>query len=168
MKLSTKSLITIGLLTALEIILSRFLSYSIWDMKIGFAFLPVALAAVSVGPWGAVLVGALGDLVGALLFPIGPFFPGFTVSAAIMGLVFGIFLRKQQTLALILSAVLINQLVVGLFLNTLWISILYGSRFWGIIPARLVQCAVLIPVETLTIAGVLRVLGKFLKRGDKA
>ena len=46
-KFSTRTLTTMALLTALEIVLSRFLSISAWNTKIGFAFVPVALARVS-------------------------------------------------------------------------------------------------------------------------
>ena len=42
----TKKLTTVAILVAMHIILSRFLSYSVWNMKIGFDFLPVAVAAV--------------------------------------------------------------------------------------------------------------------------
>ena len=49
----------IALLTALEIVLSRFLSISMWNTKIGFSFLPIAVAAILFGPLAAGTVGAL-------------------------------------------------------------------------------------------------------------
>ena len=64
----TRKLTTLAVLVAMHIILSRFLSYSVWNMKIGFDFLPVAAAAVLYGPAGAAVVGAVGDFVGAILF----------------------------------------------------------------------------------------------------
>lgn len=76
----THLLVTLGALTALQIILSRFLSISVWNLKLGLSFLPVAAAAILYGPLPAAAVAAVGDLGGAVLFPIGPYFPGFTLT----------------------------------------------------------------------------------------
>ena len=132
--LTTRMTVTLGLLIALEIVLSRFLSFAAWNMKIGFAFVPVALAAMLYGPVAAAIVGGLGDIIGALMFPIGPYAPGFTVTAVLMGLVLGFLLQKRRELWRVLTAVCVNQLVLSLFLNTLWISMLYSSaspRRWA-------------------------------------
>ena len=85
-KFTTKQLVIIAMLVALNVILSRFLSIAAWNIKIGFAFVPVVFAALYLGPWQAALVGALGDFIGATLFPIAAYFPGFTITAAIVGL----------------------------------------------------------------------------------
>ena len=48
-KFDTKLLVTIGMLTAVHIVLSRFLSINAWNLKIGFAFVPVFIAACCMG-----------------------------------------------------------------------------------------------------------------------
>ena len=80
------------MLVAVHVLLSRILSVNAWNIKIGLAFLPVYAAAYLYGPWVAALVGGIGDLVGALAFPIGPYFPGFTLSCALTGVIFGLLL----------------------------------------------------------------------------
>ena len=70
-KLDTRSITALGLLVAVEIVLSRFCSINAWDLKIGFSFLPVAVAAMRLGPLEAAVVAAVSDFVGAVLFPIG-------------------------------------------------------------------------------------------------
>jgi len=150
-KFSTRTLTTMALLTALEIVLSRFLSISAWNTKIGFAFVPVALAAMLLGPLYAGLVGALADFVGAILFPVGAYFPGFTLTAFLMGACYGLFLYKKQSFPRILGAVAVHQLVLSLLLNTLWISILYGSPFYPLLLSRLPQCAILGAVQLAVI-----------------
>ena len=82
---NTRTLVTMGLLLALEIVLSRFLSINAWNIKIGFNFVPVAVAALLYGPLGGAIVAAMGDFLGAILFPIGPYFPGFTFTAFLTG-----------------------------------------------------------------------------------
>ena len=155
---ATKKLTLTAMLTALEIVLSRFLSISAWHMKIGFAFVPVALAALLFGPLWAGAVGALGDFLGALLFPIGSYFPGFTLTAFLMGLCYGVFLYSKQSFPRILLAVAIHQFVLSLLLNTLWISILYGSPYGPLLVSRLPQCALLAAVQTVVIQALVRLL----------
>ncbi|MBQ9250684.1 MAG: folate family ECF transporter S component [Oscillospiraceae bacterium] len=163
-KITTKNLTTMALLIALEIILSRFLSLSAWNTKIGFSFVPVVIAAILLGPVYAGIVGALADFVGAILFPIGAYFPGFTLTAFLTGMVFGLFLYKQQSLPRILGAVAVNQFILSLLLNTLWISVLYGSPFGPLLVTRLVQSGILTVVQIVVIELIVKALPR-LRRG---
>lgn len=155
---TTRTMVTLAILVAMEIVLSRFLSINAWNIKIGFNFVPVVIAAMLYGPIGGAVVAALGDLLGALLFPIGAFFPGFTLTACLTGLVFGFFLHKSQTLPRIGGAVLINQGILSLCLNTLWISILYGSPYGPLFITRIVQTLILIAVQGVTIYAIAKVM----------
>jgi len=166
-KISTKHLTAMALLIALEIILSRFLSLSAWNTKIGFSFVPVVIAAILLGPVYAGIVGALADFVGALLFPIGAYFPGFTLTAFLTGMVYGLFLYKRQSLPRILGAVAVNQFILSLLLNTLWISVLYGSPFGPLLVTRLVQSAILTVVQIVVIELIVKALPR-LRRGFSA
>ena len=157
-RFNTRALTTMALLTAVEIVLSRFLSFSAWNTKIGFAFVPVVLAAVLLGPLAAGIVAALADFLGAILFPIGAYFPGFTLTAFLMGLTYGLCLYKKQSLPRVILAVAIHQLILSLLLNTLWISVLYGSPYWPLLISRLPQCAILTAVQLVVIAGIVKAL----------
>ena len=159
-KLNTRMITTIGVLVAIEVVLSRFLSINIWSNKIGFAFVPCALCAMLFGTGPPVILEIIADLLGATLVPSGSFFPGFTLTAALRGLSYGLLLGKKQTPLRILLVVLFNQLVLGLALNTLWITILYGSNYGALLITRSVQCLVLIPVEFVVITAI----AKFRKR----
>ena len=150
-KFSTKTLAALGVLLAAEIVLSRFLSIAAWNVKIGFGFVPVVLAATVYGALPAALVAALGDLLGALLFPIGPYFPGFTLTAFLTGLTFGLLLYRKNSVANALLAVGIVQFVLGLLLNTYWIHVLYGSPFAPLLATRAAQAALLSVVQFATI-----------------
>lgn len=146
-KFNTKDLVLISILVALNIVLSRFLSISAWNVKVGFTFVTLFVAAYLYGPLVAGLVGSLGDLIGALLFPIGAYFPGFTLTAFLMGFVFGIFLHKNYRTKNIIISCLINEIVLSLFLNTLWIKILYNSNYFALLSTRLIQAIVMSFVE---------------------
>lgn len=163
---NTHRLVIMALLVAISIILSRFLSIAAWNLKIGFAFVPIALAGILLGPVPAAIVAALADFLGAILFPIGQFFPGFTFTAFLTGLLYGFFLYKKADLKNIIMAALTTQIIGSLLLNTLWISILYGAPFWALLPTRLMQVGFMTAVEIIVIrilAGYAPQIYKFQK-----
>ena len=148
-KMSVKSISIIGILVAMEIILARF-SIHTWNLKIGFSFVPVVVAAIFYGPVTAGLVGAIGDIMGYILFPVGAYFPGFTLTAFVTGMIFGFFLRKSQSVLNIVLAVLCVQIFVSQFMITYWISFLYGSPYWALFATRIYQTAAMIAVEIIS------------------
>lgn len=148
---STHQLVLIAMMIAAHVILSRFLSISLWNLKIGFAFLPVVLTAMLLGPIPAGIVGALADYIGATLFPIGPYFPGFSLTAFLTGCCYGIFLHKKQNLTGILLSVLLTECIGSILLNSLWISLLYGAPFVSLLPARIMQAVGMGIVEVILI-----------------
>ena len=151
-------LIIIGILTALHIILSRFLSINAWNIKLGLAFLATLMGAYLYGPIGGTLVGGLGDLMGALLFPIGAYFPGFTLNCAMTGVVMGLLLYRSRSFQRIFIAVMIDQLVISLWITSLWISVLYGSPYRPVVISRLPQITLMLVIETIVSTLVLRTM----------
>ena len=159
-KFIAADLTCLALLTAMQVVLSRFLSFNTLNLKIGFAFLPVAIGAAVLGPVGGAIVGGLGDFLGAVLFPIGPYFPGFTLTTALSGVVFGLAIHKNRSMARIVAAVLFHQLVLSFLLNTFWIHLLYGTPVPALMATRIWQCAGMIPVEILVIGAMSPLLNR--------
>ena len=157
-KKSTQMLVTIGLLVALHIILSRFLSINAWNMKIGFAFVAVFVGAYLYGPVAGAVVGGLGDFLGAILFPIGAYFPGFTLNCALTGVVLGLLLYKKQSPLRVVIATLIDQLAISMWITPLWISILYGSPYWPLIVSRLPQIGIMVVVEIVVTLLMIKIM----------
>ena len=60
--------------------------------------------------------------------------------------------------------VLLHQLVLGLLINSFWISVLYSAPYVPLLGTRVLQCAVLAPVEFLTIGILARILERFGKQ----
>ena len=139
-KINPRNVAQLAILVAMEVVLSRFLSINIWSNKIGFAFLPVAVTAMYYTPLTTGITAAVADMIGALLFPSGPFFPGFTLTAFLGGIVY------------------------GLFLNTLWLSMMYNSPYWPLLTtARLWQCLIMVPVQFFVVLAVAKVLPRYIK-----
>lgn len=127
-------------------------------MKAGKVLLPAVLAGMSIGFGGLVFLSVENRVVGAALFTIGAYFPGFTQTAFLTGLVFGLFLHKKQGLAQSIAAVGINQFILSLLLNTLWISVLYGSPYGPLLLTRLVQAFLLFAVQLVCIQALAKLL----------
>lgn len=150
------TLLQVAALVAIEIVLTRFCSISAPFVKIGFGFVPIAICGMLFGPVWAGIAGGMADFIGAVAFPfVGAYFPGFTLCAALYGVVYGFFLhRKEVKWYHITMALVLNNLIISMFLSTYFIHMLYGAPYWSLMPVRILQNAILIAVEFV----VLRVL----------
>lgn len=158
-------LVTLALLVAIEIILSRFLSFAQWNIKFSFAFIPVVIAGILYGPFASAVVGGLSDFLGAVLFPIGAYFPGFTLTSMLTGFVLGLFLYKKQSIGRIVAATLINQFFGSLLLNSFWISVLYGSSYLALLSTRAIQSVAMSIVTIIVVSVICKELVPRLKHG---
>ncbi len=144
-------IVSVALLVTINVILTRFLSISTTFLRIGFGFLPVAIASIAFGPfWGAVC-GAIGDILGMIIYPSGEYFPGFTITAIFTGIVFGAFLYKKYSLLKTILASATVCIFLNLFLDTLWLNIMYGEAFISLLPARFIKCIINIPIYSVLI-----------------
>lgn len=151
-KSATSRLVIMAFLIAMEIILTRFCSINTPILRIGFGFLPVAMMGIMFGPVWAAAGYAIGDLLGMLIFPSGAYFPGFTLTAFLTGLIFGLFLHNREiSWKRVLPASLIIILGCNLILDTLWLSILMGDGFIALLPTRIFKCAVMLPIHLILI-----------------
>jgi len=151
MRVNARSISMIGVLVAIEMILARFFTIHTWNLKIGFSFIPIVVAAIFFGPLAAGLVAAIGDVFSAILFPVGAFFPGFTLTAFLTGVVFGVCFRKTVSVRNVIVAVLLVQGIGSQLINTYWISMLYGSPFVPLFITRVYQTVVMCIVEIVCI-----------------
>jgi len=145
---NTKKLVLLSLLTALTVVLARFVSIKSDIVRISFEFLPILLASIMFGPLAGGITAAVADLVGALLFPHGAFFPGFTFSAFLSGIIYGLFLYKKKiTWFNAGAAVLAKLIVVDMFLVSLWLITVFRYAPGAILVPRVIKFAVMLPIE---------------------
>lgn len=140
------------MLITLDIMFTRVLAINTPLMKIGFGFAAVAVAAMLYGPVWAMLNAAVGDLLGAIIFPVGAFFPGFTITAAFTGLIYGLCLyRHPGSTGRAVAAAFLNCFIVTLIANTALIAYISGNDYGVLFTARGVQFFVMFPIEALVI-----------------
>lgn len=151
--LPLKRLITMALLAALAVIAKRFLGYNDRVISASFGFVPIAAAGMLLGPVGGAMTAAIADIIGALLFPSGPFHLGFTLSAALQGAIYGLTLHaprvSKQRMAL---GQLVITLGINLVLNTLLIAPMIGRGFFALLPLRALKNALFFPIEVIVVS----------------
>lgn len=164
-RFSTKMLATLSILVAMEVIIARFGTIRPTEsIKISLDFIPIVVAAILYGPVPAVIMSILADVLGAFLFPVGPFFPGFTLTAAVTGLIYGLLLYKKQTMPRVVLPVVLQQGVCSMLINTFWLHVLYGLPYLPTMAARLVQCAVVTALQIVVIPLIAKTILSVQKR----
>ena len=147
----------LGVLAALNVITAEILKFPVIPkvLELNFGFVPLAVAGMLFGPVSAVLVGIVGDIVGAAIFSAGDFYFGYTLTAALTGLFYGLFLHKpaegKRRVVLVLIAQALVSLVCFAGLNTLWAWQMGYGRSEAYIRTRLLVNLVAYPIYCLTV-----------------
>ena len=166
---NTQSIVFSGLLVATSIIFTRFLGFMAFGgaVRISFGGLPIALAGALMGPFWGAMTGIVADVLGATLFPQGAFFPGFTLTAALSGLIPGLVLyRRKPSISLIAISSILSAVICSLILNTFWLTILLNKGFLVLLPTRIVSALAIAFIEAILLKVLLTAFrGHFGKTG---
>ena len=156
-----RALVGAAVLAALHLVLNQFTIPVSPVLEVGFDFLTVAVTGYLYGPWVAGLSGFVTDILGYLLRPNGPWFPGFTLSAILLGVVYGLFYyQKPVSVGRIVCAKLCVVLLFNFFLTPLWLHIMYGQAFVILTQIRIVKNLIKFPVDAALDWAVLRLASR--------
>lgn len=159
-----RSLVLASLFVALDLLFTR--AFCIYIMggaeRISLQFLATSVCGWALGPWWGAASAAAGDLIGALIGSSGfSFFPGFTLTAALRGFTYGWLLhRRPVTFPRSLLANSTVGVLLGLLLNSFWLTFYMGKSFWVWTIAKAPVRLLLIPLQAYLIFLVLRALQK--------
>lgn len=122
-QLTTYKLCVMGVLVALQIILSRITAITMGNwLRVSFGFLPNAIAGYLLGPVGGVLVAWVSDALGTILTGQA-INPGLSVTAALGGLLYGLCLYDRKVSVLrTMGCLLAVSLVCHFLLNTYFLA----------------------------------------------
>lgn len=139
-----------GVMGALSIVLGFVATIRIGDyIRVGFSFLPNIIIDYLFGPVTGGLFGGAMDIIKYFMNPTGPFFPGFTISAIVGAVLYGMFFYRQKiTVPRVFAAQLTVKVLVNIVLNSIWLVMLYGYGLGAILPGRIVSNAVMLPIDT--------------------
>ncbi len=167
---NTATLTTCALLTALSVILARFLAITPSESaRISFETVPIFLAGMLFGPVAGALVGFTSDFIGSLL--MFGFNPMFCIPPILYGLCGGLFrpmLRKTELWRI--AVAYLPPIIFGSWLwQSLALSLFYGGEakaaklafFYTKLAERGIQFALVFVVDVLVVyflckAGVFR------------
>ena len=136
---SVKNLVTLSMLVAIQIILTRFLSVQAWNFRIGFGFVPIVFASMYLGMVPAILIACVSDILGCLLFSPFPYMPGYTLSVGLTAVIYNLCLEKNRSQFRIILAILISQLICSLVINSYLLSLNTGSPLLPLMQFRILQ-----------------------------
>ncbi len=148
---------------AMSVVLTRFASIrlaigGVEGVRIGFGTFPIILGGMLFGPsWGGA-IGALADVIGFSLSPGGPYFPHFTLTSALYGVIPGILalLPFRKRTVQILWSVLLPQVGIGCFLTPYFLHTLFDMPWKVLLIPRLVSTPLNVAFYTFLLLGLSR------------
>ena len=141
------------------------------SLEIRFGYIFMSSTAFLFGPVAACVAGIISDLIAYVLNPGGVFHPGFTLNAALGGIIYGIFLYKKNPdspyfiINIVISKALVN-LAINIILTPIWLFGLFGSAGKMLTLVRLYKNIVILPIEIIIMFVVIKSLTAILKKSN--
>lgn len=135
------------------------------NLRIGINFVLVAVEASILGPVAGMVSAAVTDLLGFAIFPSGPFFAGYTLTAICGSLIYALlFYRRKITVLRITAAKVLNNYLVNVLMGSLWSAVLYDKAFVVYAATSLIKNTILLPFEIALLVLVFNLLAPVLVR----
>lgn len=162
---NSKMIVLSGIFIALIIIFTHVLAIQTLFLRISFGFLPLAVYASICGPLYGAFIGALADILGCLIFSPGFYFPGFTISTALSGYIYGYYFHdKPVSLKRICIVFIFLFCSVDMLLNTFWLSLLYHKAATAFLLSRFIKNIIFLPINIIVFSVVYKTIQKYLQK----
>lgn len=162
---SVRWLTITALLTAARIALGSLFIPVGEASRIYISFFATALCATLCGPFLAGISGFGADIIGYLLFPSGAFFPGYTLTAILSGMLYALFFfRRPITLPRVFLAKFSVNFLINVGLGSLWSAMMFGKGYYYYLAKNLLKNAIMCPLETLLLFIFLKAMLPILAR----
>ena len=154
-----------ALVTAMRIALKAVRIPLMQDLFITFGFLPNALGSMVYGPVLALLSAIVSDTVGALAFPVGPYFPPFALVEIMGSVIFAMFLyRAPVKIWRVAASKLTVSVLCNLFLTPIFLSWMSGNAAKIIVLPRIAKNVAMFPLESVMLVLLIDALLPALRR----
>ena len=158
-------LVFCGLMIAAAIALGLFSVPLATNLKLSVSFVARALAALVGGPVVGVIYGVAEDVLGWVLHPSGPFFPGYTLNTVLAVVVYALFFyRSRLTVWRIIAAKAIATFPISVGLGCLWSQMMYGKGYIYYLVKSLIKNTLYFPIQVLLLVIVFQALLPTMKR----
>lgn len=167
-RFTTRQLTLASMLIALQVVLGKL---SVGDpnvVKVSLGFMATAMIGYFLGPWIGGFAMVVNDLISNTILSSGTlFFPGFTFSAFISGVIAGMFLYNQKvTWQRAFVYEFFQILITNVFFTTLWVYLMSLSSsstsrgFMALLAIRLPKEVISWPIEALIVFVILKQLSR--------
>ena len=172
---STRNLILMAALVAMQIILARFLSIQASEiLRISFESVPIILAGMWLGPLSGAVVALIADILGTVLSGYGIWFPPIALGPVLVGVISGLSTKyifrsdlsatrdSWKVVLTVVAAGIVNSFLIGAFTTTLYSIVVMGNTnafsvlLWTNFVGRLTSKPVTILVDALIVTVVNR------------
>lgn len=150
---SVRRIAYLAVLAAISVALNAYaLPLADSTVQLSFTYIPSTIAGIFLGPISGFLAGVIGDGLGCIVAPKGPWIPLITLSSGLIGLIPGLLFRLKKAdpkILLTLSFVLIFFICTcGLNLYGLYITYAIGKKtFWVYLAGRVPLQAVIVVIN---------------------
>jgi ECF transporter S component (folate family) len=119
-RFSISNLTLAGLFIAIAVVLKSYLAINLSFTRISLAWVSIMTIGILLGPVIGGISGAIADIIGFIIFPTGPYFLGFTVAYAFVGIIPGL-LKKVVLQSKSIYFFLFNSAaVIVFFVASVW------------------------------------------------
>lgn len=149
---NVRVIVGVALFFALNVILNLFGSIQITNqLKLGFASIATAASCLLYGPVPNLVLAPLLDLVNYMVKPVGAYYPIFMISTMASACIFSAYFYNCEriTWVRVILCRITYDVVVSLFLNTLFTSMLWGTPFLVIASPKLIKNLISLPFQVV-------------------
>jgi ECF transporter S component (folate family) len=154
---SIKKMVYSSLLITLAIILTRVLSLrfaigGVEGIRIGFGSLPIIFGGIMFGPAAGGIIGAVSDVLGYFINPLGAYMPHFTFTTFLTGFIPGVLIHyvfnQKMTYLYLFISIAVGQIISSVILVPIFLDMLFGIPYKATVIPKILGEAVNITLYT--------------------
>ena len=152
---------TCAMFGALSVVLGYYSFKITPNLKIGFGSIPNMLVDYLFGPVVGMMAGVCTDVLGYFAgnLSMGAYFPGYTLTAVVGGLIWGLWLYPRKiTVWRAIGAKACINVFCNICLNTLWLTITGGKAMSLLLVTRVPKNLILLPLEIVLVYVAMRLV----------
>ncbi|MGI6180557.1 MAG: folate family ECF transporter S component [Agathobaculum sp.] len=136
------------------------------NLRIGFGFLCNAAIGMLFGPVVGMMAGVCTDVLGYFAgnLTMGAYFPGFTLTAVVGGLLWGLWLYPRKlSVGRAIGAKLCINVICNIGMNTLWLTMTGGKAMSALLALRIPKNLLILPAEVVILYFAMKMVLRFYK-----
>ena len=163
-RMKTRKMLILALLMAINIAISFFFIEVGPNLRLYFTFIVNMIVAANFSLPLVITYAIVEDFIAFFLFPSGPFFLGYTLTAVAGCVIYYIFLHKEINLKNIIIAKTLVNVFVNIALNSLWSSMLYSKGYIYYLTKSVVKNLAMLPIEIMLFYTIYKLIKPLLNK----